>query len=273
MPELIARDASRLRIVALVHLPPAAEVSIDRDTAARLEAAERRALAGTVLVIVTSTATLPMLARYELPRDRVIVVEPGTDRAPLARGSQGSMLQLLSVATLNAAKGHEILLRALADVPYRNWRLICAGSLTRDPATVDRVRDMTRTLGLEDRVSLVGELDAARLSDCYGRADLFVLATLQETYGMAVAEALACGLPVVSTTTGAIAALVGEDAGLLVPPGNIEALAAALARVIGDAGLRARLAEGAQRVRDCLPSWEYASRNMSMALARLDTRG
>jgi glycosyltransferase involved in cell wall biosynthesis len=135
------------------------------------------------------------------------------------------------------------------------------------------VRAIIRTLGLGDRVSLVGELDAARLSDCYDGADLFVLATLQETYGMAVAEALAHGLPVVSTATGAIPALVGEDAGLLVAPGDTEALVAALARIIGDADFRARLAEGAKRVRDRLPGWEYASGQMSMALARLDTHG
>ena len=84
---------------------------------------------------------------------------------------------------------------------------------------------------------------------------------------MAVAEALAHGLPVVSTTTGAIPELVGDDAGLLVPPGDAEALAEALARVIGDAGLRARLAEGARRVRDRLPSWDDAAGKMSTVLA------
>src|SRR6185503_948797 len=80
MPDLIEHEASRLRIVGLVHLPLAADVGIDRDTAARLEAGERRALAATALVIVTGSATLPMLARYTLPRDRIVVVEPGTDR-------------------------------------------------------------------------------------------------------------------------------------------------------------------------------------------------
>jgi glycosyltransferase involved in cell wall biosynthesis len=267
MPEVIEREASRLRIIALVHLPLAADVTRDRDTAARLEATERRALAGSTLVIVTSAATLPMLARHELPRDRIIVVEPGTDRAPLARGSQGLPLQLLCVATVHPGKGHDILLRALADIPCDNWRLTCAGSVARDPATVERVRALARSLGLEERTSLVGELDAAALSERYNGADLFVLATLQETYGMAVAEALAHGLPVVSTTTGAIPALVGDDAGLLAAPGDRQALASALARAIGDAGIRSRLAEGARRVRDRLPSWEQASERLSAALA------
>ena len=86
---------------------------------------------------------------------------------------------------------------------------------------------------------------------------------------MAVAEALAHGLPVVATMTGAIPDLIGDDAGLLVPVGDTTALTAALARVLGDSGLRARLAEGARRRRDRLPTWNDAARVMSTALDRL----
>jgi glycosyltransferase involved in cell wall biosynthesis len=132
---------------------------------------------------------------------------------------------------------------------------------------------LLRSLDLEDRVAIVGEVETVPLADYYDGADLFVLATLQETYGMAVAEALARGLPVVSTITGAIPQLVGDDAGLLVPPGNTAALAEALGRVIGDASLRARLAEGARRKRDRLPTWDHAFETMHAALARLNTHG
>jgi glycosyltransferase involved in cell wall biosynthesis len=125
-------------------------------------------------------------------------------------------------------------------------------------------------LHLEDRITLAGELDAAELDGYYDRADVFVLATLQETYGMAVAEALARGLPVVSTTTGAIADLVGDDAGLLVPPGDTRALAGALGRIVSDDSLRARLAAGARRVRERLPTWERAAAEMAAALEHLD---
>ena len=147
------------------------------------------------------------------------------------------------MATLTPRKGYELLMSALAAIPQRNWRLTCAGSLDRDPPTVARVRAQLRDNGLEDRVSLVGDLDAAALAAQYDRADLFVLPTLYEGYGMAVAEALARGLPVVSTATGAIAVdLVGSDAGIVVPPGDLPAFTDALSRVIGDPGLRARLA-------------------------------
>jgi glycosyltransferase involved in cell wall biosynthesis len=86
---------------------------------------------------------------------------------------------------------------------------------------------------------------------------------------MAVAEAVARGLPVVATMTGAIPDLVGDDAGLLVPVGDTPALIAALARVLGDSSLRARLAEGARRRSGRLPSWDAAARAMSTALGRL----
>ena len=121
-------------------------------------------------------------------------------------------------------------------------------------------------------MSLPGELDDVALGGCYDGADVFVLATLQETYSMAVAEALARGLPVVGTATGAIPDLVGDEAGLVVPPGDAEALAGALTCVLGDAALRARLADGARRVRDQLPSWEETARQMSDALAAAGSR-
>lgn len=273
MPDVLEAEAARLRIVGLVHLPLAADVTLGRDRANDLRSLERRALAQASLVIVTSRATLPMIASYALPQDRIAVVEPGTDRGPLAAGSRGDVAQLLCVATVSRGKGHEILLRALARPLRGEWRLTCAGSLTRDPSAADRVRDVVRELGMKDRVVFAGDLDATELGRLYDTADLFVLATLQETYGMAVAEALARGLPVVGTATGAIPDLVGEDAGLVVPPGDVDALAAALGRAIADSGLRARLAEGARRARERLPAWQIAFANMSAALARLDDHG
>lgn len=276
LPAEVEREASRLKIVALVHLPLAAEVGLDRELAARLEASERRALAAAVLVVVTGRSTIDRLSLYGVAFDRIALVEPGTDRAPLARGSRGGPVHLLSVAAITAGKGHEILARALEAVSNRDWHLTCAGSLDRDPSTVERLRARLRSSRLDGRVSLAGELDADALEVCYNSADVFVLATLHETYCMAVAEALAHGLPIVSTTTGAIPDLVGagrngeESAGLLVPPGNVAAMAAALATLVGDARVREQLAEGARQVRDRLPSWDTAIDKMAAALNDVD---
>jgi len=278
MPAQVEREASRLRIVALVHLPLAAAIGLDPDTAAALEASERRALAAATRIVVTGRSTLETLATYGVGLDQMAIVEPGTNRAPLSQGSSGGPLELLCVATLNQGKGHEILIRALAAIADRNWRLTCAGSLERDPPTVERVRAAVRQEGLADRVTLAGELGADALEACYQRADVFVLATLRESYGMSVAEALAHGLPVVSTRTGAIPDLIADGAavndiaalaGLVVPPGDQQALAGALTRVLGDSRVRDNLAMGARRVRDRLPTWEEASEKMAAVLGGL----
>lgn len=280
MPAELEREASRLRLVALVHMPLASEVGLGREEVTRLEASERRALAAASLVIATGNRTVDDLHGYGVTRNRIVVVEPGTDRAPLARGSGGPSIALLSVAALTPGKGHENLFAALFMLPGRNWHLTCAGSLERDPQTVERLRAQLLADRLEDRVSLVGELDAHALSACYDRADVFVSASLSETYGMAVAEALARGLPVVCTDTGATPGLVaggptdGESrAGMVVPPGNAEALWAALDAVIRSTDLREGLAAAARRVRERLPSWEEASSKMAAALERVSTDG
>jgi len=267
MPDLAAIEAARLRLIALVHMPLAHDASLAPPTAARLEAFERRALASASRVIVTSRSMPPVLAGYGVSRDRIVVVEPGTDRTPIARGSANpSEVHLVSVASVTRGKGHDLLIEALAAIPQQNWTLTCAGSHDRDPEFVSRLKALIGERGLSRRVSLTGALDGAALNGVYDSADVFVLATLGETYGMAVAEALARGLPVVSTTTGAIPDLVGTDGGLLVPPGDVPALASALTAMLADARLRIRLAAGARAVRGRLPTWDDAAGKMSAAL-------
>jgi glycosyltransferase involved in cell wall biosynthesis len=267
LPDEVCAGAARLAFVALVHHPLALESGLDPRRAAALEDSERRALTAARRVVVTSRATAAALGRFDVAAHRITVAEPGTDRAPLARGSgSAGDVSLLSVATLTPRKGYELLLDALAAIDGDNWRLRCAGAADRDPATTARVRERLRDDRLAGRVELVGDMDASQLAVEYDRADVFVLATRFEGYGMVVAEALARGLPVVSTATGAIPDLVGAEAGIVVAPGDGAAFADALARVLSDRGLRARLAEGARRVRDRLPTWDDAVTTMARVL-------
>ena len=179
----------------------------------------------------------------------------------------------MTVATIHPGKGHDILLAALAPLIAMEWELTCAGRLTDDPAFVERLRTLAATRGLLDRVHFVGDVPEVRLQACYAAADLFVLATRQETYGMAVAEALARGVPVLSTETGAIPALVGPDAGLVVPPGDGEAFACALKALMTSADLRRRLAEGARARRALLPTWPRAAARLAEVLDGVAGRG
>jgi len=260
LPALAAMHAARLRWVALVHHPLALETGLHDHQRQQLFDTERRALAHADRVIVTSAATALALADYGVAARRLQVVMPGTAAAPLATGSSAGSgtVSLLCVATLIPRKGHMLLIDALAGLQDRDWTLHCVGSTTHHAATAAGVRAAIARHSLGSRVQLHGEADGEALQAFYDRADVFVLPSLHEGYGMALAEALARGLPVVSSTAGAIADTVPSAAGLLLPPGDGAALRRALARVLDDPALRASLAAGARTARLQLPSWAQA---------------
>jgi glycosyltransferase involved in cell wall biosynthesis len=271
MPALAEQHAARLRWVALVHHPLALETGLSPQQRRALFDSERRALATARGVIVTSPATARELSRYGVPAGAVHVVVPGTDPAPLAAAAAGRTagrgLSLLCVAALIPRKGHTVLIEALSGLKDRAWTLHCAGSTTRDADTTRAVRQAIAAHGLADRVHLHGEAQAPALQLMYGQADAVVLPSYHEGYGMVLAEALAHGLPVVSTTAGAIVDTVPGDAGLLVPPGDALALGAALASLLDQPALRDRLAAGARAARATLPTWPQSVARFGAALA------
>jgi len=175
-------------------------------------------------------------------------------------------VRLLCVATVTPRKGHAVLLEALAELRDRPWHLTCAGSVTRDPATFAALEQQVERLALRARVSFLGDLDADALEREYERADLFVLASYLEGYGMALAEAVARGIPLVSTTAGAIPETVPPTAGVLVPPGDSRALAKALAPLLDHGDARARLAANARAAAAALPTWRTAAERFAAAL-------
>ncbi|MGF1553925.1 MAG: glycosyltransferase family 4 protein, partial [Paracoccaceae bacterium] len=233
-------------VVALVHHPLALEHGLDADTAAWLADNERAALGACAGVIATSEATARCLAAdYAVSPDRLAVARPGTDRPampPMPRAS-GGPVRLLSVGRIVPRKGHDVLIDALARMSPdgdADWRLTILGATDADPACTGALRALIARHGLDDRVRLEGETDRAGVEAAYAEAEIFVLASRLEGYGMAYAEAMAAGLAVVGTETGAIAeATLG--AARLVPAGDADALAAALAPLVADAGKRAAL--------------------------------
>ena len=285
LDRLLEEESRRLRLVALVHHPVALETGLDPHSAALLRDAERRALARVERVIVTSQWTARALGEYGVQSARIRVVEPGVDRRTSRRAKTrarvrprakperaASALNLLCAATLTPRKGHAVLFEALAELRDRHWHLICAGSLTRDAATVAALQRQISRLRLRDRVSLLGDLDAQTLERHYARADLFVLASYLEGYGMALAEAAARGIPVVSTTAGAIPETVPAGSCVLVRPGDSRALAKALANLMDDESARRRLAAGARKARAELPTWRTAVAKFAAALDGVGAR-
>ena len=267
MPKAAASHGGRLALVGLVHHPLCLETGLERHAAEQLRTSERAALACCRRVIVTSPLTArTVVAEFGVPVERVSVALPGVDPAPIASGSATRCPHLLCVGTLTPRKGHRLLLEALAGLLDLDWTLACVGSGERDPATAARVRETIAVLGLSDRVTLVGELSEAALSAAYASADVLVSASFHEGYGMALAEGLARGLPIVATAAGAVADTVPYSAGLLVPPLDREALTVALRQVLAQPDIRRRLHEGALAARERLPRWADTATAIEQAL-------
>jgi glycosyltransferase involved in cell wall biosynthesis len=269
-PEVLVPHARRLRLVVLVHMPLGHCPRHDGDGDARTR--EHAVLSSAAAVVATSAWTRRrLLELYGCPADRVHVAEPAVDAAELAPGTAAGGA-LLCVAAVTAGKGHDVLLAALTTIADLAWQCVCVGSLERDPAFVAGVRRRSVEGGLDDRVSFAGPRTAAALDRSYAAADLLVLASRAETYGMVVTEALARGVPVVAAEVGGLPEALGHGAdgsrpGLLVPPGDPAALGGALRAWLADAELRGRLRRAARERRESLAGWSTTGAALAGVLA------
>ncbi len=262
-------EAERLVLVALVHHPLGLETGLGAAESAQLLASERDALRSARATVVTSPRTIDAVEQLGVLRDRIVVVEPGTEPKPAASGSRDDRTNLLCVASLTPRKGHDTLLDALERLIDLPWRLTCAGGAFGDPQWAASIRARGGSGALAGRVHFAGELSGPALDAAYDEADLFVLPTRYEGYGMVVGEALARGIPVVSTPTGGIAELIGDTAGFVIAPDDPPALAGVIRLFMTDGMIRTRMRQGALRARSRLRGWEAASADMDAALRRL----
>lgn len=255
--------------VGLIHHPTSMEAGFPSDDVAWLRDAERRLFPALAGCIVTSPTTAETLASaFGVAAERIASVVPGTDEAPLSRGSGGSTCRILSVGTLIPRKGHELLLRALARLFDLDWHLTIAGGAP-DPVHAAALRNLAEDLKIAQRVTFAGVATGEALEGLWQGADVFALATEYEGYGMAIAEALKRGLPVAITKGGAAGALVPVEAGAVCEVGDVVTFSKSIRRVIFDTELRAEMAQAAWEAGQKLPGWAAQGRAFADALAKL----
>ena len=264
MPEDLVRGIAQ-PIVALCHHPLALEAGLSAARQRDLHASETAALAHARHVIATSTTTArTLIADFATPPQKVTVAEPGTERAARATGT-GAPLQLLAVGSVVPRKGYDVLIDALGglvdhDLAHHDWRLTIAGADDRSPETTQRLHQRIAQSGLASRILLAGTASEAELDRLYAAADIFVMPSLFEGYGMVLTEAMARGLAIVCTTGGAAAETVPDSAAMKVPPGDAHAFGAALGAVIEDVDRRRRMSDAAWLAAQTLPTWDDTAR-------------
>jgi glycosyltransferase involved in cell wall biosynthesis len=270
LPEAANELRERNPLLALVHHPLALETGLAPPDAEALKTSERKALEAARGVVVSSPSTATLLTDdYDVPPDIITVARPGTDRGETAKGSSDGIVRLLSVGSVVPRKGYDLLIAALAPLAALPWRLTIAGDRTRDETAAAQLDADIASHKLSDRIEVLGALPSDRLATLYVGADLFVLASRFEGYGMAFAEALVHGLPVIGTTAGAIPDTVPPDAGVLIEPSDVKALTRTLRMLIENPKERQWFASGARAAGEALPTWEESAALMAGAIEAL----
>jgi glycosyltransferase involved in cell wall biosynthesis len=260
----VPRPAASAPFSVLVHMPLSLQTGLPPDRVAELDALEEQALLAAAVVVTTSHWTARHLAEKHGLRD-IAVATPGVDPAAVVAGSDPPLL--VHVAALLPHKNQLGVVAALAGLRDLPWRARLAGATDRDPAYATEVRDAVAAADLVDRVEIPGVLSR---SAAWAGADLALLPSLVEAYGLAVTEALARGIPAVVSDGGPAEALGrvdgGRQPGVVVPAGDPVALRRALRRWLTDDAYRAELRALALSRRSALDGWATTARRIRLAL-------
>ncbi len=211
------------------------------------------------------------------PGSSVTVIPPGFERPeqPLPdRSRRVGPPRILTVGAVCPRKAQVELVRACARLGDRDFELSVVGGGSDEAYEAELQGEIAR-LGLEDRVSRAGHLERDELYREYAESDLLAQASSWEGYGIALAEAMWMGLPVVATSGGATPEVLGDcGAGILVEPGDVEAMASALGMLLDSREERLVMGRAARVRAESLPGWKEAGeRFVELAERTAEVRG
>ncbi len=221
---------------------------------------------------------------YGNPRGQIEIVAPGVQRAYFSPGDQGGARAaigldpkvpiILFVGRLQPLKGPDMAIRALAHLDSDDARLVIVGGASgvEGAGEVQRAYDLIDELGLNDRVDIVEPQPHHLLSTYYRAADLVIVPSRSESFGLVALEAASCGIPVVASAVGGLLSLVDHgDTGLLVPERTPKLFAKAIDQILGNPELAASMSQASVR-RSHRYTWNLAAARLRRLYADLTTR-
>jgi glycosyltransferase involved in cell wall biosynthesis len=246
----------------LVHYLPFLNPMLSAGERGRWEQSFDRAVDGMRFLLATGHGAARFLERRH-PGKPVLLCEPGVDpafaaaRRTSAEPQGNRPIRIITVANLLPAKGHGDILAALAGIEDAAWQWHVVGDECPEPAYAASFWTQADAAGFRSRIVRHGVLDAPDLAALLSRMDLFAFASRFESYGMALAETVAAGLPGVTTAVGEAERIVRHgETGFVAPADDPERFREALAQLVSDEGLRQRFR---QRLMEEAPrSWEIA---------------
>ncbi len=259
---VLVHAARRLALAVLIHAVPPKSSGVGAALAV-----------GRTVIATSEWVRAGLLHTYALQPAAVAVAAPGVEqRAPASGTASGG--ELLCVGSVARHKGQDVLLAALTGIGHDGWRCECVGSLDYDPTFAGQVLQQSERAGLLERVTFAGARTGSELDERFDSADVLVHPAREEGYGMVVTEALARGLPVITTTAGGLtealgAAPDGVTPGLLVAPDDSDALAQAICAWLTDDRLRRHLRAAARSRRTVLPGWAMTVTQIATTLGAL----
>ncbi|OPL19384.1 MAG: hypothetical protein AVO35_10890 [Candidatus Aegiribacteria sp. MLS_C] len=268
-----ASREGRLTVLICHHFRSGLEPSLLRRLMYRYS--ERKVVACAGILIANSPHTVGFLESMGRNREDIVLAPPGLSVTPVLEPVfRESPSRILSVCSIEPRKGVLEMVRALHGSGIPAATLTIAGDPRRGSVYSAEVERLISELGMGSRVFIAGRLSREDLMEEYSKADAFMLLSNWEGYGMAIAEAMASGLPVITTRAGAIPWLVQDGRnGILVEPGDWRAAAEGVRRMLTDGGLRMRLASEALKSAASFPSWDGTTGRSVEAISKKLTSG
>ena len=270
LPEFLETLATKMKVVALIHHPLCLENGLTEEQSKQLERSEADGLKFVTGIVTSSTTTAETVTDLFNISVPLQPIEPGVERGEvnskqIARGP----VNLLCVGSIIERKGHRVLFEALSELTDLDWHLDCIGKTDFDPALYDGLERYLAENNLSSRITFHGAVDSSKLQNAYMNADLFVLPSLYEGYGMVYAEAIVRGIPVIATTAGAIPQTVPDGCGLLVEPNDVPSLKEALKKALSHEDLRSKMRLSCYEAEPNFPTWESSAKEMAEFLESL----